>query len=136
MNEKQLDRRLRASIQFLIGIGLVLTGLAVAILWVLVAGQNERSLPRSVRVAEPVQLGRSPVEADRPPTDSPDRLPDVAALNEVFRQVADRVTPSVVYIQADIPFGRDRHHDFDEEEQGFFRRYPLPEAVEIGRAHV
>lgn len=132
MNEKQLDRRLRASIQFLIGIGLVLTGLAVAILWVLVAGQNERSLPRSVRVAEPVQLGRSPVEADRPPTDSPDRLPDVAALNEVFRQVADRVTPSVVYIQADIPFGRDRHHDFDEEEQGFFRRYPLPEAVGSG----
>lgn len=132
MTEKQLDRRLRASIHFLIGTGLALVGLAAAILWVLVAGQNERSFSRSVRVAEPVQLGRSPAPSDIPMTDSLDRLPDAAALNKVFRQVADRVTPSVAYIEVEIPLGRDRYHDFDEDAEGFFRRYPLSEAVGSG----
>ncbi len=132
MTDKQSDQRLRASIYVLIGIGLALIGLAVAILRVLTAEQNEQALPLSVRVAEPVQLGRSPELSDIPMMDSLDRLPDIAALNTVFRQVADRVTPSVVYIEVETPPGRDRYHDFDEDEEGFLWRYPLPEAVGSG----
>ena len=128
------DQRLRTSMYVLIGIGLALIVLAAAILRVLIAGQNEQALPLSVRVAEPVQLGRSPAPLDISGTDSLGRLPDIAALNTVFRQVADQVTPSVVYIEVETPPGRARYHNFDEDEdgEGFLWRYPLPEAVGSG----
>ena len=132
MTDMQSDPRLRAAVRFLIGVGLVLAGLAAAILWVLVEGRNERTLPRSVHVAERVQLGRSPAPSDIPFADSLDRLPDVAALNEAFRQVADRVTPSVAYIEVETPIDRGRRRGLDEDERGFFQRYPLLEGIGSG----
>ena len=132
MTDKRLDKRLRTSIHVLIGIGLVLVGLAVGILWVLVTGANERALPRQTRMVERIQLGRPYTPSDIPVADSLERLPDITALNRVFRQVADRVTPSVVYIEVEVPFVGDRYHDFDDEEGRFFRRDPSQEAVGSG----
>ena len=132
MTDKQLNTRLRKSIHVLIGIGLVLVGLAAGILWVLVTGGNERALPGETRVVEPVQLGRPYTPSDIPVTDSLERLPDIAALNRVFRQVADRVTPSVVYIEVEAPFEGDQYHDFDDEPRRFFRRDPSQAAVGSG----
>ena len=132
MTDKQLNKRLRTSIHVLIGIGMVLVGLAAGILWVLVTGGDDPALSGETRVVERVQLGRPHTASDIPVTDSLERLPDVAALNRVFRQVADRVTPSVVYIEVEAPFAGDRYHDFDDEDRGFFRRDPSQEAVGSG----
>ncbi len=115
----------------LIGIGLVLVGLLGGILVMLFIVDLRPNAAPAPQVVEPVQLGRQ----DPPPlaTWKPDSgavAVDVVSLNGMFKQVADHVTPAVVYLQVDGPNARDLprdwFHNFDGDDLGerFFREMP------------
>ena len=96
-------------------VGLVLVGLAAGILGMMIFGDDPSAWSVQTRVVERVQIGdpEPPVGVIR--VDSSGGLPDIASLNQVFRQVADRVTPVVVYVQ--VQGRRDGdiwYHPFDE----------------------
>jgi Do/DeqQ family serine protease len=87
--------------------GLIVVGLLVGILltlW-LVPHTNEFQRPLTV---ERVELGSSAPAAlnNVPVTDAPDALFDAMSLNEAFKYVAARVTPSVVFIEVSGPSER------------------------------
>ncbi len=86
------------SASLLIGIGLVLIGLLAGILAMLYV--DEEYVAAGPRVVERVELGRAPAGEVFASTDSsaPPAV-DLSRLNRLFRSVARRVTPSVVYVQ-------------------------------------
>ncbi len=61
-------------------------------------------------VAEPVRIG----DQDPPP---PEALPELTSLNELFKGVASRVTPTVVFIEVETPADRRGGRDDPEFEE-------------------
>jgi serine protease Do len=115
----------------LIGIGLVLVGLLGGILMMLFI-VDVRPVPVAPRQVERVELGsREPVRPVLVPDSSaPTALDRALSLNRLFKQVADRVTPAVVYIQVESAgyegLPRDWFHDFDEDTRNRFFRERQP----------
>lgn len=112
----------------LAGIGCTLIGLLAGILFMLVVDDEPAPRPMT-RVVDRVELG-----SDQPPlrtTESDSGMmrdadvPSPTVLNGLFRQVADRVTPTVVFIQVRTG-SPDRAEDGPQEFEGdmrdFFRR--------------
>ncbi len=116
----------------LAAIGLVLVGLLAGILVMLAAAPEAPSpapvTPAAERTAPPVAAPARP--APRPPrADSGAAaarvaVPSPVAVNTLFRDVAARVTPSVVYIQVETkaPEGGNRFHQFEGDMRDFFRQ--------------
>lgn len=132
------DMATNGSIKILIGIGLVLIGLGAGIVTMMLLDDGPVSVPYESRVVERVQLGA------RVPSDRPPLFDSVAAidlephtLNAIFKDVADRITEAVVYIQVEVPISSDEtrqwFHNFDDETQRrFFRDEPLRQSVGSG----
>ena len=122
------NTRRRSSL--LIGIGLVLIGLLSGILIMLIAADAPQPTA-TPQVAERIQLGSGePVTTS---TDSDSGLtatsvPEPGALNTLFRKVAGRVTPAVVFIQVESTarMPQDQFHNFDDETRERFFRNPVP----------
>lgn len=104
------------------GIGLVLVGLLAGILAMLfVADVRPENGVNMSQIADEVELGRKdpmrPVAA--PDSAEPLANPDISNLNTLFRNVSKEVTPSVVFIQVDVPASgdlpREWFHDFDND---------------------
>ncbi len=81
----------------LVGIGLVLVGLLAGILAMLFVMNRRPASPVGPPVVERVELGVP--RAARSDTSAPVVMADAMTLNRLFKDVAGRVTPSVVYIQ-------------------------------------
>lgn len=131
------DERQHTSIKILIGIGLVLVGLAAGILVMLVAGDEDAAGTSSQRVVERVQLGDQEPPEEMPVPDSLRALLEPRTLNELFRHVADDVTPAVVYIQVEVPLAEDSgtewYRNFDDDaRRRFFQDDPLRQSVGSG----
>ncbi len=99
----------------LIGLGVLLVGIALGVL-VVSAVRPDASVPARAAgdrpearpaVAEPVRIG----DANPPP---PVALPELTSLNRLFKGVAERVTPTVVFIEVETPADRRADPDFDE----------------------
>ena len=117
--------------RILIGLGLVIAGLMAGILLMLF--RQPESMPQQIepRIVERVQLGAPP--AADPGAESPEveeeGLPGILSLNNYFKNVAEQVTPAVVFIQVE---GRTRgeitgewYHGDRESQRRFFRdRFP------------
>lgn len=118
----------RANLVFA-GIGLVLVGLLAGILFMLVIADPPAAPQASTRVAaDRVELGDPRPPVAPPSTDSMREVPEPAALNRLFRDVAGQVTPAVVFIQVrteapDAP--EDGYHEFEGDMRRFFRN-PFP----------
>lgn len=125
-------------VTFLIGVGLVLVGLLAGILVMLFVVDVRRPVATATpQRVERVQLGqRQPTSAETRPADSPGALVEPMTLNRLFKEVADRVTPAVVFIQVesaprDVP--REWFHNFDEEaRRRFFQEHPPRQSVGSG----
>ena len=133
------DARRDRNIKILIGIGLIVIGVGAGMLAMLMMEDGSDSAqPLESRVVERVQLGRSDRAAQIPTPDSASLIAlQPQTLNTLFRQVADNVTPAVVYIQVEVPVSRDGGtewpHYFDEESsRRFFRERPLRQSVGSG----
>lgn len=116
---------IRRGTAILISIGLVLVGLLGGILIMLVIGPQNEPAP-TPRIVDRVQLG-SPDPVVRP-ADADSALrrqpPQPTALNQLFREVAVRVTPAVVFIQVELeaPESSDnQYREFDGDMRDFFR---------------
>lgn len=121
----------------LIGIGLVLVGLLAGILAMLFVVDLRPAVAPARPVVERVRLGSTepakPIlggDSARSPI-----LVEPTTLNRLFKEVAGRVTPAVVYI--DVQFGggdlpRDWFHNFDEEAQRRLYRDRLRQSVGSG----
>ncbi len=116
---------LKRSTLFLAGVGLVLVGLLAGILAMLFVEQG--ALERPARVVERVEIGRRPA----PPSEADSSLPALPAetvrLESRFKEVAQRVTPSVVYIEVRVPASSEeggRFRDFDPDAPERFFREP------------
>ncbi|MEX0746573.1 MAG: trypsin-like peptidase domain-containing protein, partial [Rhodothermales bacterium] len=133
--EKLNKGRKQAGVKFLIGIGLVLVGLAAGILGMLVLAENATQPPAQGRIVERVQLGREAPDVEIPVPDS-GIVAEAHGLNRLFKAVADMVTPTVVYIQVEVPVGRDSarqwYHEFDGESRPRFFDNPLRQSVGSG----
>lgn len=97
----------------IISIGLVLIGLFAGILITLLVSPTGSTGFQRPRTVERVELGSTSASAliPVPQTDAPPVLFDALSLNEAFKFVAARVTPSVVFIQVQTNRG------------GFFRNF-------------
>jgi Do/DeqQ family serine protease len=109
----------------LVGISLVLTGLLGGILFMLVV--NDGGDGSSMRRVERVQLTRAEPSEARPASDTAEmRVPEPSVLNALFRNVADQVTPAVVFIEVRTGDGDARLRQFDGDMRDFFRNPPVP----------
>ncbi|WP_138429892.1 trypsin-like peptidase domain-containing protein [Fodinibius saliphilus] len=99
--------------RFLSGILLVLIGVIIGTLIAFYQQQNMVDDRAKVKVTE-VRHGRTPVFTDEELAKIDDRF--------LFKQIAEHVTPTVVYIETVIPFSRRNIPDdeFHEEEDGFW----------------
>lgn len=120
----------RRGTSILIGIGLVLVGLLSGILLMMVFGASGEvaSIPR---LADRVELGGGervqPTATIQPDTAQPSGVAQLADLNDLFRQVADKVTPAVVYIEVESSStARERYRRFDEDMRERFFQEPAP----------
>lgn len=109
-------RRNRGS-ALLIGIGLVLIGLLAGILAMLFV-MNRQGPGFRGPVVERVELGGRALSARAGGPDSSAAVvvADARTLNELFKEVAERVTPTVVYIQVESKGdgGESWFHNFDD----------------------
>lgn len=132
------ERRTYGSVRLLVGIGLVLVGLGAGILGMLILDQPQPGERSGERLVERVQLGPIESRNEVPRSDSATlQALDPQNLNRMFRQVADRVTSAVVYIQVESPVssdaGRQWYHNFEQDEgRRFFRDDPLRQSVGSG----
>ena len=116
----------------LAAIGLVLVGLLAGILVMLAAAPEAPSpapvTPAAERttppVAAPARPAPRPPRADSGAAAARVAVPSPVAVNTLFRDVAARVTPSVVYIQVETkaPEGGNRFHQFEGDMRDFFRQ--------------
>lgn len=118
----------------LAGIGLVLIGLLGGILLMLVVEDAEPQV--APRMVDRVELGSgAPIQtstgADSGLSAS---VPPPAALNNLFREVASRVTPAVVYIQVEMARNGERQlRNFDDGlRERFFQNPPPRRSVGSG----
>jgi Do/DeqQ family serine protease len=126
-----------SSVKILIGVGLVLIGLAAGILGMMITGDRPTGGPAEARVVERVQLGRQEPPDEMPVPDSIGAELEPRMLNRMFRRVADDVTPAVVYIQVEVALSEDSsrewYRNFDEEaRRRFFQDDPLRQSVGSG----
>lgn len=131
------EQRKNSNVKILIGVGLVLIGLATGILGMMIAGGESAQEAAGSRIVERVQLGSQEPQAPVPVPDSLRNMLEPRTLNRIFRQVAESVTPAVVYIQVEVPINRDAqrewYHNFDEDaRRRFFRDDPLRQSVGSG----
>jgi Do/DeqQ family serine protease len=108
----------------LAGIGLMLTGLLAGILFMLVVDDGDRETP--MRRVERVQLTRTEATAGSVSDTAEMRVPEPTALNALFRDVAERVTPAVVFIEVRTGASGDRAREFEGDMRDFFRNPPVP----------
>ncbi len=101
----------------LIGIGLVLIGLLAGIL-VMLFVMNRQGPDFRRPMVERVELGARtlPMRAGRADSGATVVVADARTLNELFKEVAERVTPAVVYIQvtSDGDGSESWFHNFDD----------------------
>jgi Do/DeqQ family serine protease len=106
------------ALPWLLGIGLVLVGLLAGILVMLVA---DRATPDAPPVAvEPIEIGRRAARAATlyPDSMAPVVMVDPFRLNQLFQEVANRIRPSVVYIEVEVESsGRNWFHRDVEAQQ-------------------
>ncbi len=120
----------RRGLSLLIGLGLVLVGLLSGILIMLIA--DDDPAPTSPpQVAERIELGSGEPVSTAAESDSgltSDEVPEPGALNTLFRKVAGKVTPAVVFIQVESTsrMPEDQFHNFDDETRERFFRNPVP----------
>jgi Do/DeqQ family serine protease len=119
----------RRGTAILIGIGLVLIGLLGGILLTLTVGPDPTT-PVLTRSVDSVELGGGervrPTAVVRSDTLQPTEVSQLAALNDLFRRVADQVTPAVVYIQIETSASTREQFRFDGEMRDRFFRDPSP----------
>lgn len=119
----------RRGTTILIGIGLVLVGLLSGILLTLTMGPDPTA-PVLTRSVDSVELGGGervrPTAVVRPDTLQTAEVSQLAALNDLFRRVADQVTPAVVYIQVETSASERERFNFDGEMRDRFFRDPAP----------
>ena len=119
----------RRGTAILIGIGLVLIGLLGGILLTLTMGPDPTA-PVLTRSVDSVELGGGervrPTAVVRPDTLQSTGVSQLAALNDLFRRVADQVTPAVVYIQVETSAPARERFNFDGEMRDRFFRNPTP----------
>jgi Do/DeqQ family serine protease len=111
----------------LAGIGLLLVGLLTGVLAMLVIGPS--STERVTRVVDHVEIGRRPLPLHTTGADGQEEaaaMPEPASLNRLFREVANRVTPAVVFIQVRTE-GKEggQRRRFEGDMRDFFRD-PIP----------
>ena len=133
MSSTRRDR----SVPVLIGLGLVLAGLLAGILVMLVVVDLRPASSPARPVVERVQLGSAeplrPLQA--PDSVAPAVVVGPATLNTLFKEVASRVTPAVVYIQVEFSAGdlpRDWFRSFDEDAQQRLYRDHVRQSVGSG----
>jgi serine protease Do len=120
----------------LAGIGLVLVGLLAGILGMLVASPRSGGMDERPRIVERVELGAPALP--RLEGDSAVAAQNAfGSLNGLFRQVASRVTPAVVFIQVEMaqPDGgmpREWYEQFEGDSRRFFRRRAPRQSVGSG----
>ncbi len=102
----------------LIGLGVLVVGIALGALLVSVV-RSPSPVPERVEgeapavrpsVAEPVRIG----DQDPPP---PEAVPELTSLNRLFKGVAQRVTPTVVFIEVETPADRRSGRDDPDFEE-------------------
>jgi len=119
------------------GIGLLLVGLLAGVLLMEWRFQQVQMAAAPARIVERVQLGGGErVGAVTLPEGDGRRLAlDPVVLNQVFREVAERVTPAVVYIEVTAGsrgFSGDFFHRFDPNQERFFREFTPRQSVGSG----
>lgn len=112
--------RLNRNTLILGSIGLVLVGLLAGILFMLVIDEDAAPAGVTPPVVERVQLGAlQPMDFTHVPVGE-SALADMARLNGIFRQVAEHVTPAVVYIQVETAGSELLPRDWFHRDQGDF----------------
>lgn len=112
---------------YIFGLGLILAGLLAGVLgtlWVAPWSASQEEVSSAVSVARPVVA--SPSEA---PTASPALAPDMVALNQRFREVAQEARDAVVFIRVDA--GR-ANLEWLRSLPGNRRRLPPGESIGSG----
>jgi serine protease Do len=126
----------RPGIQTLVlaGIGLLVAGLLAGILAMMFLDDRREADSGSQRVVERVELGA--VRPAAPMGDEARVMPSLNSLNGLFRDVAGRVTPSVVFIQVEMAQAggppQEWYEQFDGESRRFFRRRAPRQSVGSG----
>ncbi len=134
MGEKRRSRVLL----ILGGIGLLLVGLLAGMLLMEWRFQQTQMATAPVRIVERVQLGGGERvgAVTLPEVDGRRLVLDPVVLNQVFREVAARVTPAVVYIEVTGggagAFSGDFFHRFDPDQERFFREFTPRQSVGSG----
>lgn len=108
------------------GIGLVLIGLLAGVLLMLfvnLPGEGDRV----TRVVDRVELGsrQPPLAPTASDAELAGEMPQPSALNRLFRDAAERVTPSVVFIEVQTDAPEDGYRRYNGEMRDFFRN-PAP----------
>jgi len=112
----------RRVVQVGVGLGLVSVGLLAGILFMLIADPQapdaERPTPRPR-----IELGGNTVTVPTPSEDdsaaTPVTDPSLSGLNAAFRRIADRVTPTVVFIQIEAEGASERNFRFEGDMERF-----------------
>ena len=111
----------RRAIQFAIGLGLLSVGLLGGVLFMLVVTPDAPT--ETAPAPRPrIQLGGNAVAPPPLSTDSaatPVADPNLQGLNAAFRRVAQRVRPTVVFIQIESQRGDERTFQFDGDMERF-----------------
>ena len=112
----------RRAIQAAIGLGLVSVGLLTGILFMLVTTPNA-SAPGDAQPRPRIELGGNTVAL--PPTSPNDSAatpvadPSLRGLNTAFRRIAERVRPTVVFIQIESERREERTFQFEGDMERF-----------------
>ncbi|MGM0705879.1 MAG: Do family serine endopeptidase [Bacteroidota bacterium] len=111
----------RRLVQIGIGVGLLVVGLLTGVLVMLLVTPEPEAAVESPRPR--IELGGNTVTLPPPtPTDStaaPVSEPNLRTLNAAFRRIADRVTPTVVFIQIESDRNAERNFRFEGDMEQF-----------------
>lgn len=122
------------------GINRLTIGLALGLILGIVLGAFLVSHFTSTPTETPVEVQRTVerVQLGDPDYEPPDQLPEMLAMNQLFRGVAQRTTPAVVFVEVTLPAGRadvprDENHNFDEDLlRRFYRQRPYRQSAGSG----
>ncbi len=120
------------------GIGLLMIGLLSGILLMEWRIQQAQLTVTPTRIVERVQLGGGETVGaiTLPEVDGQRLVLDPRVLNQVFREVAERVTPAVVYIEVSTErtsaLPGDFFHRFSPDQERFFREFMPRQSVGSG----
>ncbi len=112
----------RRAIQIAIGLGLVSAGLLAGILFMLVTAP-EPLAPETQQLRPRIELGGNTVALPQASANdsaaTPVATPSLRDLNVAFRRVAERVRPTVVFIQIESQRSEERTFQFDGDMERF-----------------